>query len=87
MGLVVVTPHTVAAAPTTLAHRAVKGRESMIFIFIFCQPKLSLLYSQRTEALVLEIIYGFFMMIKKLPKHFESRLIRQPTEILALMGA
>lgn len=85
MGLVV-TSHTVAAAPTTLAHKAVKGRESMIFIFIFCQPRLSLLYSQRTEALDLEIIYGFLMMIKKLPKHFESRLIRQPTVILTLIG-
>lgn len=84
MGLVVVTSHTVAAAPTTLVHRAVNGRESMIFIF--CQPRLSLLYSQRTEALDLEIIYGFLMMIKKLPKHFESRLIRQPTVILTLIG-
>lgn len=63
MGLLV-TSHTVAAVPTTLVSRAEKGRESMILILIFCQPKLSLLYSQRTEALVLEIVYGSLMMIK-----------------------
>lgn len=84
MCLVVVTSHTVAAAPATLVRRAVKGRERMISIF--CQSSLSLLYSQRTEALVLEIIYGSLMMIKKLPKHLESRLIWQSTVILTLMG-